>query len=66
MKDTEEELRHFLHKEMKIRQDDIDQIQVERVHRIPTKPLADKKLYPRPIIAKVLFYMRTKNSSNLT
>ena len=41
---------------MKIRQDDLDQIQFERVHRIPTKPLADKKPYPRPIIAKVSFY----------
>ena len=50
VKDTEEVLRHFLHKEMKIRQDDLDQIQFERVHRIPTKP------YLRPIIAKVSFY----------
>ena len=56
VKDTEEVLRHFLHKEMNIRQDDLDQIQFERVHRIPTKPLADKKPYPRPIIAKVSFY----------
>jgi len=41
---------------MKIRQEDVDQIQFERVHRIPTKPLAVKKPYPRPIIAKVSFY----------
>ena len=56
MKDTEETLRNFLTKEMKIRQEDVNNIQFERVHRIPTKPLAVKKPYPRPIIAKVSFY----------
>ena len=56
VKDTEETLRNFLTKEMKIRQEDADKIQFERVHRIPTKALAVKKLYPRPIIAKVSFY----------
>ena len=56
VKDTEETLRNFLTKEMKVRQEDVDNIQFERVHRIPTKPLAVKKPYPRPIIAKVSFY----------
>ena len=56
MEDTEETLRHVLNKEKKIRQEGVDQIQFERVHRIPTKPLAVKKPYPRPIIAKVSFY----------
>ena len=35
VKDTEETLRNFLTKEMKIRQEDVDNIQFERVHRIP-------------------------------
>ena len=56
MEDTEETLRNFLTKEMKIRQEDVDNIQFEQVHRIPTKLLAMKKPYPRPIIAKVSFY----------
>ena len=56
VKDTEEILRNFLTKEMKISQEDVNNIQFERVHRIPTKPLAVKKPYPRPIIAKVSFY----------
>jgi len=56
VEDTEETLRHVLNKEKKIRQEGVDQIQFERVHRIPTKPLAVKKPYPRPIIAKVSFY----------
>ena len=55
-KDTERALRLFLNKEMKIRQEDVSKIQFERVHRIPTRPLSDKKPYPRPIIAKVSFY----------
>jgi len=49
VKDTEETLRT-------ISQEDVDQIQFERVHRIPTKPLTVKMPYPRPIIAKVSFY----------
>ena len=56
VEDTEETLRNFLTKEMKIRPEDADQIQFERVQRIPTRPLAVKKPYPRPIIAKVSFY----------
>ena len=55
-KDTERALRLFLNKEVKIRQEDVSEIQCERVHRIPTRSLADKKPYPRPIIAKVSFY----------
>ena len=47
LEDTEQTLRNFLTKEMKIRQEDVDNIQFERVHRIP---------FPRPIIAKVSFY----------
>lgn len=54
--DTEETLRHFLTKEMKISRDDVDNIEFERVHRIPTRPTAEKKSNPRPIIAKVSFY----------
>ena len=42
MTDTEEVLRHFLHKEMKIHQDDLDQIQFERVHRIPQSRMLTK------------------------
>ena len=34
--DTEETLRHFLTKEMKIPRGDVDKIEFERVHRIPT------------------------------
>ena len=41
---------------MKIRPEDVDWIQFEGVHRIPTRPLAVKKPYPRPIIAKVSFF----------
>ena len=54
--DTEETLRHFLTKEMKIPRGDVDKIEFERVHRIPTKPSTEKKPNPRPIIAKVSFY----------
>lgn len=56
VEDTEETLRNFSTKEMKIRQEDVDQIQFETVHRIPTRPLAVKEPHPRPIIAKVSFY----------
>ena len=56
VEDTEESLRDVLTKEIKIRQEDVDNIQFERVHRVPTKPLAVNKLYPRPIIAKLSFY----------
>jgi len=61
MEDTEETLRNFLTKEMKIRQDDVDHIQLERVHRIPTRPFAVKKQYPRPITAEVSFYQDKKS-----
>ena len=54
--DTEETLRHFLTKEMKIPRGDVDKIEFQRVHRIPTKPSTEKKPNPRPIIAKVSFY----------
>lgn len=58
MEDTKETLRSFLNKEMKICQEDVPvgRIQFKRVHRIPTRPLAVKKLYPWPIIAKMSFY----------
>jgi len=54
--DTEETLITFLTKEMKIPQEDLDEISFERVHRIPTRARTDKKAHPRPIIAKVSFY----------
>ena len=41
---------------MKIRREHVSKIQLERVHRIPTRPVADKKPYPRPITAKVSLY----------
>ena len=53
--DTEETLRRFLTKEMKITRRDVDNIEFERVHRIPTRPNTEKSS-PRPIIAKVSFY----------
>ena len=55
--DAEETLRrHFLTREMKIPRGDVYKIEFERVHCIPTKPSAEKKPNPRPIIAKVSFY----------
>ena len=51
--DTEETLKRFLTKEMKITQGDADSITFERVHRIPTRPNTEQKSTQRPIIAKV-------------
>ena len=55
-KNTEESLRNFLHKEMKISSEDLEGIQFERVHRLPKRPNKDKKQAPRPIIAKMTFF----------
>ena len=54
-KDTERKLRQFLQKEMKIPSGELEDIEFERVHRIPTRPKEDKR-QPRPIIAKVSFF----------
>ena len=54
-KDTERKLRQFLQKEMKIPSGELEDIEFERVHRIPTRPKEDKN-QPRPIIAKVSFF----------
>ena len=54
--DTEKVLRKFLHKEMKMSSDDLNEIEFERVHRIPTRPSEEKKQHPRPIIAKASFF----------
>lgn len=54
-KDTERKLRQFLQKEMKIPSGELEDIEFERVHRIPTRPKEDKG-QPRPIIAKVSFF----------
>ena len=54
-KDTERKLRQFLQKEMKIPSGELEDIEFERVHRIPTRPKEDKT-QPRPIIAKVSFF----------
>ena len=58
-KDTERILRQFLHKEMKIPNDVLEDIEFERVHRIPTRPKETKentRQQPRPIIAKASFF----------
>ena len=54
-RDTETTLRKFLKKEMQITNDELENIQFERVHRIPTRPKTSKQVQPRPIIAKVPF-----------
>ena len=50
----------FLKKEMQISNDDLEEMQFERVHRIPTHPITgkstNKKEQARPIIAKVSFF----------
>ena len=50
------QMRNFLHKEMKLSKKHLDDIEFERVHRIPTR-VREEKLHqhPRPIIAKVSF-----------
>ena len=55
-RDTETTLRKFLKKEMQITNDELENIQFERVHRIPTCPKTSKQVQPRPIIAKVTFF----------
>ena len=52
-RDTETKLRKFLKKEMQITNDELEDIQFERVHRIPTRPKPGKKSQPRAIIAKI-------------
>ena len=55
--DTEAVLRNFLHKEMKLSKKHLDDIEFERVHRIPTRVREEKiNQHPRPIIAKVSFF----------
>ena len=55
--DTEAVLRNFLHKEMKLSKKHLDEIEFERVHRIPTQVREEKiNQHPRPIIAKVSFF----------
>ena len=55
-RDTETKLRKFLKKEMQITNDELEDIQFERVHRIPTRPKPGKKSQPRAIIAKISFF----------
>ena len=55
--DTEAVLRNFLHKEMKLPKKHLDEIEFERVHRIPTRIREEKRnQHPRPITAKVSFF----------
>lgn len=55
--DTEAVLRAFLHREMKIPKKHLDEIEFERVHRIPTRVREERiNQHPRPIIAKVSFF----------
>ena len=55
--DTEAVVRKFLHKEMKLSKKHLDEIEFERVHRIPTQIHKEKiNQHPRPIIAKVSFF----------
>ena len=58
--DTETTLRKFLKKEMQITNDELENIQFERVHRIPTRPKTSKQEQPRPIIAKVTAFFQDK------
>ena len=56
-RDTERKLRLFSKKEMQISNEDLEEMQFERVHRIPTHPIAGKSTKKaRPIIAKVSFF----------
>jgi len=50
---------------MAIPQSDIDKIEFERVHRIPTRPNTEKKPNPRLIIAKVSL-IKTRSLSRPT
>ena len=55
--DTEAVLRNFLDKEMKFSKKHLDEIEFERVHRIPTRVREEKpNQHPRPVIAKVSFF----------
>ena len=54
--DTEAVLRNFLHKEMKLSKKHLDGIELERVHRIPTRIRQEKINQSRPIIAKGSFF----------
>ena len=50
-------LRNFLHKEMKLSKKHLNDIEFERVHRIPTHIRKEKiNQHPRPIIARVSFF----------
>ena len=56
-KDTEAILRNFLQNEMKLSKKYRDDIEIERVHRIPNR-VGEEKInqHSRPIIAKVSFF----------
>ena len=58
--DTEETLRHFLTKEMKIPRGDVDKIEFERVHRIPTKPSTEKETKSKTRHCKSLLLSRQR------
>ena len=53
---TEEVLRSFLSKEMKMPSKALQEIEFERVHQNPTRPNEVNQQQPRPIIAKVFFF----------
>ena len=50
--DSEKILPIFLRKEMKISSDELQEIEFERVHRIPTRPKKNQKQQPRPIMPR--------------
>ena len=65
LKETERILRQFLHKEMKIPSDELEEIEFERVHRIPTRPKENKK-QPRPIIASQSVLLSRQGVNQIT
>ena len=55
--DTERKLKLFLKREMQISNKDLEEMQFERVHSIPTHPIDGKSTNKvMPIIAKVSFF----------
>ena len=59
-KETEKVLNRLLRNELKMSKDTVDQLEFERVHRIPTRRKADQtdasSSKPRPIIANLSFF----------
>ena len=53
---TEELVRSMFEEKMNISKEDVDDIQFERVHRLPTRKNSVNPAKPRPIIAKFSFY----------